>query len=78
LKTKCDLISEKADYVAVFAPTVHLNTYVTYTMLAYLRFLVFIDSPDEDPMAFLHLAKDNEIKAEMEKIKGKSEELKNF
>ena len=40
--------------------------------------MVFIDGPDEDPIAFLHLAKDNEIKEELNRIKNNAEALKNF
>jgi hypothetical protein len=78
LKVKCELINEKADYTAVFEPKKSLNTFGSYSLISYLRFLVFIDDPEHDPIAFLHLAKDNEIKTELTRIKDFPEELKKF
>lgn len=78
LQTKCDIIGEKADYEAVFTPLKSFNTFSTYSMISYLRFYVFIDDPESDPIAFLHLAKDNEIKEELNRIKDSPEELKKF
>lgn len=71
LKTKLDLINETEIMHRPFNIFSNLTLKATYNLISWMRYQVF---DDEDQLAFLHLAKDQEIKHEMNKLRDKGDQ----